>query len=109
MKSTRSKHDIQSDLADEVEAFLTHGGNISQVERGKSGLSPDKPWINPFKTSEGEKALSRTPLPDVVAAIDARKQSKKKPLAKHRKPKKTWIFDDFGEPVRWVWSEESTS
>jgi len=107
MKTARTKRDIQADLAKQVESFLTHGGNINQVERGKSGLAHDKPWINPFKTSDGEKAQSRTPLPDVVAAIDARKQSKKKPVPKRRRQEKKWIYDDFGEPVRWVWSDGS--
>ncbi|MDX1341682.1 hypothetical protein [Reinekea sp. G2M2-21] len=107
MKPVRTKKDLQADLQAQVEAFLSHGGNIRQVERGQSGLSHEKPWINPFKSGETEKAASRTPLPDVVAAIDARKQSKKKPTPKRRKPEKIWILDDFGEPVRWVWSDQS--
>jgi len=107
MKVVRTKKDIQADLEAQIQAYLTHGGNIKEVERGKSGLSHEKPWINPFKTGESEKAPSRTPIPDVVAAIDARKQAKKKPVHKRRKPEKVWILDDFGEPVRWVWSDNN--
>ncbi len=107
MKHIRSKKEIHAELQREVEAFISHGGNINQIEQGKSGLSPDKPWINPFKTSDGAKPQARTPLPDVVAAIDARKGPKKKVHPKRRKPEKKWILDDFGEPVRWVWADGS--
>lgn len=108
MKRNRTKKDIQAELDAEVAAFLSHGGEISVVERGQSGLPHDKPWINPFKSAENEKSQDRTPVPDVVAAIDARKQSRKKTTPKPRKkPEKVWIMDDFGEPVRWVWSDGS--
>jgi hypothetical protein len=107
MKVVPTKRDIQADLAKQVEAFLNHGGNINQVERGKSGFDHEKPWINPFKSSESEKAPSRTPVTDVVAAIDARKQAKKKPVTRTRRAEKVWILDDFGEPVRWVWKDGS--
>jgi hypothetical protein len=107
MKPARTKKDIQADLERQVQAYLSHGGNIDQVERGQSGLNHEKPWINPFKSTESEKSPSRTPVPDVVAAIDARKNAKKKPPPKRRRPEKVWILDDFGEPVRWVWSDGS--
>jgi hypothetical protein len=107
MKLLRTKKDIQEELDAEVAAFLSHGGEIDVVERGKSGLPHDKPWINPFKSTENEQSQTRTPVPDVVAAIDARKQSRKKPVPKRKKPEKVWILDDFGEPVRWVWSDGS--
>lgn len=107
MKSVLSKKDIQADLEEQVRDYLRHGGNINEVERGKSGLNHDKPWINPFKSGDSEKPQSRTPVPDVVAAIDARKQSKKRPVGKRNRPEKKWILDDFGEPVRWVWADQS--
>ncbi len=106
MKPVRSKKQLHEDLEQQVQDFLAHGGNISQVERGKSGLPHEKPWINPFQSSENEQAKSRTPIPEVLAAIDARKKSKKKPLERRKKPEKKWILDDFGEPVRWVWNDE---
>lgn len=107
MKPIRSKKDIQSELEQQVQAFVANGGNISQIERGQSGFSHEKPWINPFKSGESEKSQSRTPVPDVVAAIDARKGPKKVKPKRNAKPTKKWILDDFGEPVRWVWSDES--
>jgi hypothetical protein len=102
-----SKKDLRNDLDAEVEAFLQDGGNISEVERGKSGLDHAKPWINPFKSSESEKAQSRTPVPEVVAAIDLRKQSKTSKSARPKRAEKRWIYDDFGEPLRWEWVDNS--
>ncbi|TCS40181.1 hypothetical protein [Reinekea marinisedimentorum] len=107
MKPVRSKKDMQSELEAQVQAFVASGGNINQVERGKSGLDHEKPWINPFKSGETEKSPPRTPVPDVIAAIDARKSPKKNKPKRRSKPTKKWILDDFGEPVRWVWSDES--
>ena len=98
-----SKKDIRSDLDAEVQAFLQQGGNISEVERGQSGLDHAKPWINPFKSSDSEKAQSRTPVPEVVAAIDQRKQAKSKKSTRTKRSEKRWIYDDFGEPLRWEW------
>ena len=107
MKILQTKKDIQADLDRQVRRFLSRGGDIDQITRGQSGLAHDKPWINPFKSGDQEKAVSRTPVPDVVAAIEARKHPHKKTIIKNRRPKKKWILDDFGEPLRWVWSEDS--
>lgn len=107
MKHVPSKKELQAELDKQVRDFVEHGGNIDQVERGQTGLDREKPWVNPFKSTEGEKSQSRTPVPEVVAAIDARKSAPKKPKPKHRKPSKKWILDDFGEPVRWVWSDQA--
>lgn len=106
MKPVRSKKDIQADLEKEVAAYLNCGGDIHQIERGETGLDRNKPWINPFAQGESEKPATRTPVPDVVAAIDARKKPQKPKPAKRRKPEKVWIYDDFGEPVRWVWADQ---
>lgn len=107
MKRVRTKKDIQADLEAQVANFLHDGGEIDVVDRGQSGLPHDKPWINPFKSAESEKSQERTPVPEVLAAIDARKKSKRKPPTKRKKPEKVWILDDFGEPIRWVWSDEA--
>jgi hypothetical protein len=43
-----------------------------------------------------------------VSALDNRKKPKKPEAAKKasKRPKKKIIYDDFGEPLREVWSEE---
>lgn len=107
MKRPPSKKDIRHDLEDQVEAFLREGGEIEWVDRGRSGLEANKPWSNPFHASPSdEPKSSRTPVPEVVAAIDSRKQKKPPQTTRNqRRPRKQWIYDDFGEPVRWVWKE----
>ncbi len=107
MKVNPNKREIRKDLDQQVVDFLSHGGNINEIDRGISGLSPDQPWLNPFKSTESEKPSSRTPVSDVLATIDARRKAKKPTPVKNRKPQKKWIYDDFGEPVRWVWSDGS--
>ncbi|WP_108125287.1 hypothetical protein [Saccharospirillum mangrovi] len=107
MKKPPTKKDIRRDLESQVDAFLRDGGEIETVDRGRSGLDASTPWRNPFQSSSnGEPKTERTPVPEVVAAIDSRKQKKPpQTTRRHRRPRKEWIYDDFGEPVRWVWKE----
>lgn len=106
MKTQPTKKQLQEALSQQVSAYLQEGGEINRVERGKSGIHADQPWANPFQSSGRSEPESRTPVNEVIAAIEARKQAKRKPhKPKRAKPKKEWIYDDFGEPVRWVWKE----
>jgi hypothetical protein len=43
----------------------------------------------------------------VVSALDSRKKKKtpSKPIKASKRPKKKLIYDDFGEPVREVWTD----
>jgi hypothetical protein len=106
VKRPVNKKDIRKDLETEVEAFLRQGGEIKPIERGETGLDRNKPWSNPFQSGQSQEGpKERTPVPEVLAAIDARKHKEIK-KAKNRGPTKVWIYDDFGEPVRWVWKED---
>lgn len=105
MKRAQTKKEIQMALEAQIKAYLSCGGDIKQVNRGESGLSHDKPWINPFKSKSTEPIQTRTPLQDVVASIDARKSANKKTSTHRQRKVKKWIMDDFGEPLRWVWSD----
>ncbi|MDB4309084.1 hypothetical protein N9913_02120 [Porticoccaceae bacterium] len=44
----------------------------------------------------------------MVSALDSRKKKKTppKPVKVSKRPKKKLIYDDFGEPVREVWTDE---
>ena len=58
-----------------------------------------------------EPRPTRTLVPEVVAAIEARRkeQMKRKPAPKRSRlprPRRKVIYDDFGEPLRRVWIEE---
>jgi len=57
-----------------------------------------------------EKRQERTPVPDVLRAIDERRDARRKPQKKTTAkrssgPKKKVIYDDFGEPLRVVWED----
>jgi len=105
IKKQLSKQDVRRDLDDQVAQFLAKGGAISQVPTGKSGDSKNNPWITPLQLSGSR--TGQKPVTHVLNAIDARKQARKKPLAKAKpkKPVKQWIYDDFGEPIRWIWKK----
>lgn len=104
MKPTKTRRELHAELQAQIDAFVEAGGNVAEVPRGLSGRPyAQAPLVALF---EGQSHEDRTPIPEVVAAIEARR----KPQAtyKHYKPrpKKKVILDDFGQPLRWEWVEE---
>lgn len=107
MKKPISKANIRRQLEGQMDEFLNHGGKVVQVERGISGrenaAGPLKP--NGINFDEGKKP--RTYVPEIVAALDARRNAKtEKPKKLNKKARKKIIYDDFGEPLRWEWVED---
>lgn len=104
-----TKAQLRREHEQQINEFLAHGGKIQQVKMGATGLVDGKYntrniQINPAKQS-------RTPIPEVVAAIEARRRSgaKRRPepvTSRHRKRRQKVIYDDFGEPLRTVWVDE---
>jgi hypothetical protein len=107
VKRPITKAHIRTEIAQQINDFLDKGGKVAEVERGKSGRdNPDGP-LNPDSTSFQQRKIERTYLPEVVAAIDARRKQKPiKTKPSKRGPRKKTIYDDFGEPLREVWVEE---
>lgn len=108
MKRKPTKAQLRKMLDQEVGRYTTEGGEVLQVDPGVSGvqggpLKAQEPII--FENSKEPRSY----VNDVVAAIDSRKK-KTKPPAKttqsSKQPKKKLIYDDFGEPLRWVWEDE---
>lgn len=106
MKKIASKQDIRQQIDQQIEDYLSRGGEVEKVARGFSGR------INPTEALKpncfGEPKTERTFVPDVVAALEARKQSPSKKAPRkspQSRPKKKIIYDDFGEPLRWQWVE----
>jgi hypothetical protein len=104
MKPTKTRRELHAELQAQIDAFIQEGGNVNEVARGLSGRPyAQAPLLSLF---EGQSAEDRTPIPEVVAAIEARR----KPQAPHKhfkpRPKKKVILDDFGQPLRWEWVEE---
>lgn len=110
MKKLASKADIREELAQEMELFLQDGGSVKQIPRGLSGKDPGDPPLFLNRRLFVEPKSQRTLVPEVVAAIEARRQKKftRKPARKGRiaKPRRKVIYDDFGEPLRKVWVED---
>ncbi|MFI8620852.1 hypothetical protein ACIGBN_07785 [Marinomonas sp. NPDC078689] len=105
-KPKTTKKDTRNEIDSLVEEFIKANGKIQQVNMGESGLVDGK--YNTAHMGFSEPRKERTPLNHVVAAIQQRKGSKPAspyPVKPHKKPKKKIIYDDFGEPLRWVWEE----
>lgn len=104
MKVRNSKEQQRRRLKRDMERFLSHGGRIKEVPHGVSGNDPAQPQgRRAFPFSQAPRA-TRTDISEVVAAIDARKRKTTRPTHK-RRPRRKLIYDDFGEPLRWVWDE----
>jgi len=104
MKVRNSKEQQRRRLKQDMERYISRGGRIEEVPHGVSGDAPDQPrGRRAFPFSQAPRA-DRTDLSEVVAAIDARKRKTSRPAHK-RRPRRKLIYDDFGEPLRWVWDE----
>ncbi|HTF83882.1 MAG TPA: hypothetical protein VL987_04815 [Cellvibrio sp.] len=106
MKPIKTKRQLRDELNQQVSEFLGHGGAVKEVPRGVSGReNAHGPLVSIF---DGQGAEDRTPVPEVVAAIEARRKPQV-PLHKSQRrprPRKRVILDDFGQPLRWEWVEE---
>ena len=111
MKKPVSKEDIRAELEAQTERFLRQGGQVDNIPQGVSGKDPGDPPIFLNRRLFVEPRAERTLVPEVVAAIEARRQEKlkRKPAPKRSrlpKPRRKTIYDDFGEPLRKVWVDE---
>jgi hypothetical protein len=111
VKKLETKDDLREKLNREMKRFLKTGGNVEEVPQGLSGKNPGDSPVFLNKRLFIEPRASRTPVPEVVAAIEARRKERFKhtPTAKHSrkpKPRSKVIYDDFGEPLRKVWVDE---
>ena len=111
LKKPVSKADERARLQREMESFLTSGGQVENVPNGISGKDPGDPPLFLNRRLFVEPPMPRTPIPEVVAAIEARRPLKPRRGAVRKKsrlpqPRRKVIYDDFGEPLRRVWINE---
>lgn len=108
MKQQPTKSEIRNEMAQQVRKFLSNGGQINQVAQGSSGLKDGKYCNNGLGFEKPRQ--ERTPVPEVVAAIEAQRRPKTSPAkntsTSPKRPRKKLIYDDFGDPLRWVWVRE---
>lgn len=110
VKKLPTKADIRADLERKMNQFEKRGGEVNEIPTGLSGrdaLDNSPPSRRLFL----EPTVTRTQVPEVIAAIEARRKekTKPKPINKPRKQntrRRKTIYDDFGEPLRTVWVDE---
>lgn len=100
-----SKAQLRRELDREFDRYLREGGQVHEIPRGVSGRNPvDGPLSKAPYVGPGERG-QREYLTDVIAGIEARRKPVAPPKHVARRPRKKIIYDDFGEPIRWVWEE----
>lgn len=102
MKVHNSKEQQRQRLQREMERYLAGGGHIRQVANGVSGRDSEAAGPRRPPSFTIGPAATRTDLSTVVAAVDARKRKATPAARRHRRPRRKLIYDDFGEPLRWV-------
>jgi hypothetical protein len=107
LKNQSSKNSIRSELRRKTEEYIALGGEIKQHQAGETGEPADKPRGRSAFVS-GEPPKTRTYINDVVFALDSRKKKKVSPKASAttKGAKRKVIYDDFGEPIREVWTKD---
>jgi len=99
------KAQIRNEIDQQVREFVNGGGIINQVEQGETGLGINAS-LNPNGFS-GRPRDSRTPVTEAMANIEIRRKAKTSAnYQRPKRPRKRMLFDDFGEPLRWVWVDE---
>jgi len=87
--------------------FLHSGGEVKSVSMGDSGREPTT--NPPIPVSFDGPKVERTPVGEVISAIEARRGKKNSPppsTTRQPKPTKKMVLDDFGQPLRWQWVDE---
>jgi hypothetical protein len=104
-----SKAELRRELERATQRFLNGGGAVTEVPTGTSAWQPGErpPPSQPLFT---QPRSERTPLNDVVAALEERRALKRsrREVKRSRKPapRRKIIYDDFGEPLRQVWADD---
>lgn len=112
IKKPDSKSELRAEIERQTRDYLQHGQQVKQIPKGVGGRdAASGPFKTPFRREQwqaGNASTERTYLTEVVDSLENRKQKKSAPAPAKRKkkPRKRLIYDDFGEPLRWVWVDE---
>ena len=105
MKPPVSKADLRRELDRQIDAYIREGGAVHEIPRGISGRDPAAGPLPAAPFVEPGRKENRAYLTDVIAAIEARRKPSPPSKSPARRPRKKMLYDDFGEPLRWVWEE----
>ena len=103
MKKIRTKSQIRKELDEQVSKYLKNGNSVNKIPKGLGSDHVDEKKIS---WNSGNKKEDWTYLNDIVDNLEKRKKQKSKKTIKKKKPKRKLIYDDFGEPLRWIWVDE---
>ncbi|MDO3386509.1 hypothetical protein QWI17_11750 [Gilvimarinus sp. SDUM040013] len=105
MKPVKSKKEQRQELEAQIRDYQDRGGTVYEVPRGISGREDTNTPL-PHVFDKKADPDTRTPVNEVIAAIEERKKPKappKRPRHGASKSRKKIIYDEFGEPLRWEW------
>ena len=105
VKVRNSKEQQRYRLERDMERFLSEGGSISEVPNGVSGADAVSGKGHQTVLFNGPRQAQRTDLSQVAATIDSRKPKPRRQRLNAR-PQRKLVYDDFGEPLRWVWQNK---
>ena len=109
MKPVIDKDELRAEIEAQVRDYLRQGGAVEEVARGISGRDGTRSQLGTFHAFTPRPKEERTYVPEVVAAIEARRRKPKdKPAGKRPRLVRKAVYDDFGEPVRWEWVEQDS-
>ena len=106
VKKIPSKADLREELDAQLDTFLDKGKNIAQIPRGVSSRDGATEPLKADTWQMDSKKTEWTFLPEIVDTLEKRRQEKPNTPVKKNRPKRKLIYDDFGEPLRWVWVDD---
>lgn len=111
IKKPITKTEQRDEIQRQTQKFLKHGQQVKEIPKGVSSRDEAAGPLPKTRWHMEKSDTQRTYLTEVVDSLEQRKQIKSTTLASKRpprqkKPKRQLIYDDFGEPLRWVWVDE---
>src|SRR5699024_5150352 len=105
MKVRSSKEQQRQQMRREMERYLAGGGRIQHIPNGASGRDPATSGARRPPSFAAGPPTTRTDLSALAVAIDARKRKAAPTPGRRPRRRRKLIYDDFGEPLRWVWDD----
>lgn len=107
IKKPQSKQQQSREIDQQVQDFLNRGSRVNEIPRGISGRDLADGALKVESWQPGESKTEWTYIPEVVDTLEKRRQEKtiKSKPKKSSRPRKRLLYDDFGEPLRWVWED----